>query len=109
MVITGIGILNIELAKKVWILPGQSCTAFDVSSANYTFEVQAMSDEKISFIHPAVFTIGPRVDDEASLLKYAKLIAELAEANADLAKKKAGWVGLRKCKWRRWNLPRLLH
>ncbi|KAF5751238.1 nodulin family protein [Tripterygium wilfordii] len=75
LAITGGGIKNIRLAKKGWILPGQSCTVFDVSPVNYTFEVQAMSVEKLPFVLPAVFTIGPRVDDEESLLKYAQLIA----------------------------------
>ncbi|KAG8375822.1 hypothetical protein BUALT_Bualt10G0140300 [Buddleja alternifolia] len=75
LVITGVGIPDIKLAKKAWILPGQSYTKFDVSPVNYTFEVQAMSAEKLPFILPAVFTIGPRVDDEDSLLKYAKLIS----------------------------------
>lgn len=75
LVVTGYGIPDIKLAKKSWILPGQSCTVFDVSPVNYTFEVQAMSAEKLPFILPAVFTIGPRVDDEQALLKYAKLIS----------------------------------
>ncbi|XP_010244755.1 PREDICTED: flotillin-like protein 4 [Nelumbo nucifera] len=74
LVITGVGIQDIKLAKKAWILPGQSCTVFDISPVNYTFEVQAMSAEKLPFVLPAVFTIGARADDEASLLKYAKLI-----------------------------------
>ncbi|KAJ4952431.1 hypothetical protein NE237_029263 [Protea cynaroides] len=43
LVITGVGIPDIKLAKKAWVLP--------------------------------VFTIDPRVDDEFSLLKYAKLIS----------------------------------
>jgi len=42
---------------------------------NYTFEVQAMSSEKLAFILPAVFTIGPRANDHESLVKYAKLIS----------------------------------
>ncbi|KAJ6434876.1 hypothetical protein OIU84_000174 [Salix udensis] len=75
LAITGVGIEDIKLAKKGWILPGQSCTIFDVSPVNYTFEVQAMSAEKLPFVLPAVFTIGPRVDDEQSLFKYAKLIS----------------------------------
>ncbi|XWS66314.1 hypothetical protein CRYUN_Cryun05aG0189100 [Craigia yunnanensis] len=75
LVITGVGIQEIKLAKKAWILPGQSSSVFDVSPVNYTFEVQAMSAEKLPFVLPAVFTIGPRVDDETSLLKYAKLIS----------------------------------
>ncbi|KAK4415407.1 Flotillin-like protein 4 [Sesamum alatum] len=75
LVITGVGIPDIKIAKKAWILPGQSYTVFDVSPVNYTFEVQAMSAEKLPFVLPAVFTIGPRIDDESSLLKYAKLIS----------------------------------
>ncbi|PKI36903.1 hypothetical protein CRG98_042706 [Punica granatum] len=31
----------------------------DISSVNYPFEVQAMSTEKLPFVLPAVFTIGP--------------------------------------------------
>ncbi|CAL1374996.1 unnamed protein product [Linum trigynum] len=74
LAITGVGIKDIKLAKKSWIFPGQSCTKFDISPVNYTFEVQAMSAEKLPFILPAVFTIGPRYDDDDALLKYAKLI-----------------------------------
>ncbi|MCI39863.1 flotillin-like protein, partial [Trifolium medium] len=75
LAITGAGIKDIKLKKKAWILPGQSCRVFDLSPENYTFEVQAMSAEKLPFVLPAVFTIGPRVDDHESLLKYAKLIS----------------------------------
>ncbi|CAI0415242.1 unnamed protein product [Linum tenue] len=74
LAITGIGITDIKLAKKSLILPGQSCTRFDMSPVNYTFEVQAMSAEKLPFVLPAVFTIGPRIDDTESLLLYAKLL-----------------------------------
>ncbi|KAJ4732877.1 Flotillin-like protein 1 [Rhynchospora pubera] len=75
LAITGWKIDDIKLAKKAWILPGQKCARFDISPVNYTFEVQAMSAEKLPFILPAVFTIGPRTDDMGALLKYAKLIS----------------------------------
>ncbi|KAI7988433.1 Flotillin-like protein 1 [Camellia lanceoleosa] len=75
LVITGVGIPDIKIAKKAWVLPGQCCAIFDVSPVNYTFEVQAMSAEKLPFVLPTVFTVGPRIDDNASLLKYAKLIS----------------------------------
>ncbi|KAI3921094.1 hypothetical protein MKX01_036073 [Papaver californicum] len=74
-VITGYGIEDIKVAKKAWFLPGQSFNRFDVSPVNYTFEVQAMRSEKLCFLLPAVFTIGPRVEDHESLLKYAKLLS----------------------------------
>ncbi|XP_047324778.1 flotillin-like protein 4 [Impatiens glandulifera] len=75
LVITGVGISDIKIAKKAWVMPGQSYAVFDVSPVNYTFEVQAMSAEKLPFVLPAVFTIGPRIDDDDSLVKYAKLIS----------------------------------
>ncbi|KAK3407628.1 hypothetical protein EUGRSUZ_J00037 [Eucalyptus grandis] len=75
LVITGFGISDIKIVKKGWVLPGQSCAVFDVTPVNYTFELQAMSAGKLPFVLPAVFTIGPRVDDEASLVKYAKLLS----------------------------------
>ncbi|KAJ4707827.1 Flotillin [Melia azedarach] len=75
LAITGVGIDDVKLAKKSWVFPGQSCTVVDISPVNYDFEVRAMSAEKLEFELPAVFTIGPREEDQFSLLKYAKLIA----------------------------------
>ncbi|KAF5773438.1 putative Band 7 domain, Flotillin family, Band 7/SPFH domain superfamily [Helianthus annuus] len=75
LVITGSGIDDIKIAKKSWVFPGQSYSIFDISPVNYTFEVMAMSAEKLPFILPAVFTIGPRADDQESLHKYARLIS----------------------------------
>ena len=57
----------------MWV--GQQCKKFDITPVNYEFEVHAMSSEKLPFILPAVFTIGPRADDEECLLRYAKLIS----------------------------------
>ncbi|KAK1295873.1 Flotillin-like protein 4 [Acorus calamus] len=74
LAITGYGINDIKLAKKAWVMPGQSCTVLELTPVNYTFEVQAMSAEKLPFVLPAVFTIGPR-DKKESLMKYAKLIS----------------------------------
>lgn len=75
LAITGYQIRDIKLTKKALVIPGQKCARIDISPVNYTFEVQAMSAEKLPFILPAVFTIGPRVDCPESLLKFAKLIA----------------------------------
>ncbi|KAK1320524.1 Flotillin-like protein 4 [Acorus calamus] len=74
LAITGYGINDIKLAKKAWVMPGQSCTVLELTPVNYTFEVQAMSAEKLPFVLPAVFTIGPQ-DKKESLMKYAKLIS----------------------------------
>eukprot|EP01018_Ginkgo_biloba_P030951 Gb_17374 [translate_table: standard] len=75
LAITGNGIRDVKLAKKAFIYPCQTCTKFDITPYNYTFDVQAMSSEKLPFILPAVFTIGPRANDDEALYKYAKLLA----------------------------------
>ncbi|PRQ26680.1 putative Band 7 domain, Flotillin family [Rosa chinensis] len=75
LVITGAGIPDLKIAKKAWVLPGQSYAVIDLSPVNYTFEVQAMSAEKLPFVLPAVFTIGPRADDREAIEKYARLLA----------------------------------
>ncbi|KAM7467334.1 hypothetical protein LguiB_014896 [Lonicera macranthoides] len=84
LVITGAGIDDIKLAKKAFIWPRQSCTVFDLTPVNYTFEVNAMSAEKLAFLLPAVFTIGPRAEDKKSLLKYAKLLSQHERNSTDV-------------------------
>ncbi|KAE8729684.1 Flotillin-like protein 1 [Hibiscus syriacus] len=75
LAVTGAGIEDIKLVKKTWVFPGQTCTVLDLSPVNYTFQVQAMSAEKLPFVLPAVFTIGPREGDNDSLIKYARLMS----------------------------------
>ncbi|KAK4274396.1 hypothetical protein QN277_017622 [Acacia crassicarpa] len=75
LAITGCLIADIKIAKKSWVFPWQSCTILDISPVNYTFNVQAMSAEKLPFILPAVFTIGPKTDELECLLKYARLLS----------------------------------
>ena len=73
LVITGAGIHDIKLAKRAWIYPSQSFMILDISPTSYTFKVQAMSADKLSFFLPCCFVIGPRFDNVESLYKYAKL------------------------------------
>ena len=75
LAITGWRIDDVKLAKKAWVLPGQSCTVFDISPVNYEFDVQAMSAEKLPFVLPAVFTIGPKEEEREMMMKYAKLMS----------------------------------
>lgn len=75
LAVTGWGIRDIKLVKKAYVWPFQKCTRVDLSPVNYTFEVQAMSAEKLPFILPAVFTIGPQVEDQEKVLLYAKLLS----------------------------------
>lgn len=73
-----------KIAKKALVLPFQKCTRINVSPLNYTFEVNAMSAEKLCFLLPAVFTIGPRADDHNSLVKYARLLSHYQRDSHDL-------------------------
>ncbi|KAG6401747.1 hypothetical protein SASPL_138612 [Salvia splendens] len=54
LVITGGWIKDMKLTRKSWVFPGQRCTRIDLSPVNYTFQVQAMSAEKLPFILPAI-------------------------------------------------------
>lgn len=74
LVVTGAFIDDIKLAKKSWVWPGQHVARFDLTPVNYTIELHAMTIEMLEFLLPAVFTIGPKVE-EASLIKYARLLA----------------------------------
>ncbi|KAJ3292709.1 hypothetical protein HK104_005097 [Borealophlyctis nickersoniae] len=74
VVVTGIGIDDLEIMKKGWIWPFQKAIILDVAPMNFTLDLQAMSAEKLEFNLPAVFTIGPK-DAVESLNKYARLLA----------------------------------
>ncbi|KAI5054527.1 hypothetical protein GOP47_0030579 [Adiantum capillus-veneris] len=55
--------------------PGlQKWIYIDLTPINYDLDVQAMSAEKLPFVLPAVFTIGPKAEDSAALIKYARLL-----------------------------------
>ncbi|XP_074293515.1 flotillin-like protein 4 [Silene latifolia] len=75
LAITRWNIHDITLAKKALILPGQTYVRIVISPVDYTVQVQAMSADKQSVLLPAVFTIGPKVDDEASLVLYTILMS----------------------------------
>ncbi|CAN6895169.1 unnamed protein product [Brassica oleracea] len=83
LAITGGGIQDIKLAKKSWVFPWQSCTVFDVSPVNYTFEVQAMSSEKLPFVIPAVFTIVGNSCGEGSTSWFRTSVKYICHLFAD--------------------------
>jgi flotillin len=74
---TGLGIKDVNVKKAVMKKPYQTANIIDITPHNYTFDLHAMSNEKMEFILPGVFTIGPNVvpDDPAKtkseLKKYA--------------------------------------
>lgn len=70
---TGPGIQGISISKKAFQWPFQTASFLTMAPSNYTFNLQAMSKEKMEFVIPGVFTIGPR-NDEESMEKYALLL-----------------------------------
>lgn len=101
LAITGMNIKNVHITKTAWVWPFQKCTRFSVQPHDYGMNLQAMTKEKLQFLLPVVFTIGPDVnargansraagssssgshaDDEDrgdALMKYAMLLADSSE------------------------------
>ncbi|KKK12165.1 flotillin domain protein, partial [Aspergillus ochraceoroseus] len=81
LVLTGVGIADIEICKKAWVMPFQRCARISVMPFDFSLNLQAMTIEKLQFSLPAVFTIGP--DDELQALrKYALLLSGTTEPKA---------------------------
>ncbi|KAL0486067.1 flotillin-like protein [Acrasis kona] len=59
---TGLGISSLKVVKATVKWPFQSASRIDVSPHNYEFSLHAMSNEKLQFLLPGVFTIGPNID-----------------------------------------------
>ena len=72
MVRTGPMIEGISISKKAFQWPFQTANILEMAPSNYSFNLQAMSREKMEFILPGVFTIGPK-NDFAALEKLSLL------------------------------------
>ncbi|THX58909.1 flotillin domain protein [Aureobasidium pullulans] len=77
LVITGAGVKGLKLTKKAMVFPFQKVTKISVTPFHFTTDLQAMTSEKLQVCLPAVFTIGPK-DEEESLRKYAGLMTDSA-------------------------------
>ena len=66
LAITGAGISNVKIVKKAWIWPLQKCTRFSVQPHDYSMSLQAMTKEKLKFLLPVVFTVGPDVNQRGA-------------------------------------------
>jgi flotillin len=69
LAITGMGIKSVKIVKSSWVWPFQRCMRFSVRPHDYAMNLQAMTKEKLQFLLPVVFTIGPSVGGES---KYAE-------------------------------------
>ncbi|KAI8911574.1 hypothetical protein EDD86DRAFT_264072 [Gorgonomyces haynaldii] len=77
LVKTGLFIDGVNIVRKGFKWPGQVITRFSMTPESYSLSLHAMTVEKLEFLLPAVFTIGPE-DKPESLEKYARLLANAA-------------------------------
>ena len=80
--VCGIGISDIKISKKIIHWPFQKYDYIQMNPKNYSFNLQAMSNQKMEFVLPGVFTIGPK-DDMESLKKYCRYLTDKEEENHD--------------------------
>ncbi|KAI1266405.1 hypothetical protein F5Y18DRAFT_28596 [Xylariaceae sp. FL1019] len=62
LAITGMNIKTVLITKAAWVFPFQRCKRFSVQPHDYGMNLQAMTKEKLQFMLPVVFTIGPDVN-----------------------------------------------
>ncbi|KRX07136.1 hypothetical protein PPERSA_09350 [Pseudocohnilembus persalinus] len=70
---TGMFINDLVVSKKTFKLPLQEIAYVDMTPKSYQFVLHSMSKEKMEFILPCVFTIGPK-DDYEQIKKFAKYL-----------------------------------
>ncbi|KAK3997850.1 hypothetical protein QBC44DRAFT_46222 [Cladorrhinum sp. PSN332] len=66
LAITGMGIKNVKITKAAWVWPFQRCMRFSVQPHDYAMNLQAMTKEKLQFLLPVVFTVGPDINDRGA-------------------------------------------
>jgi flotillin len=71
-----------QIAKQFVQWPFQNVQTINMTPQSFKFAVNAMSREKMEFNFPAVFTIGPKNDQE-SLIKYARFLLEQSNKDTD--------------------------
>lgn len=85
LVVTGIGIKDVIIAKKRFVKPLQKVTKISITPFDFSMSLQAMTSEKLQFNLPAVFTIGPK-NNPADLKKYAELLTGDSDGHVRLQK-----------------------
>lgn len=70
---TGLGIDDMSISKKGFHWPFTKFKMMSMAPRVYDFNLNAMTIEKIAFILPGVFTIGPK-NDINELVKYARTV-----------------------------------
>jgi len=86
LVRTGFLINDISISKKCIQLPLQKIFTLELTPKSYSLTIHAMSSEKMEFVLPCVFTIGPK-DSDDHLIKFSKyLMSETPENISNIIK-----------------------
>ncbi|KAG9233184.1 putative Flotillin-like protein 1 [Amylocarpus encephaloides] len=64
LAITGAGIRTVKITKSAWVWPLQRVQRFSIQPHDYSMNLQAMTREKLQFLLPVVFTVGPYVNQK---------------------------------------------
>ncbi|KAI0874800.1 hypothetical protein GGS24DRAFT_457743 [Hypoxylon argillaceum] len=72
LAITGMNVKNVLITKAAWVWPFQRCTRFSVQPHDYAMNLQAMTKEKLQFLLPVVFTIGPDVNARGANARFGE-------------------------------------
>ncbi|KAI3340488.1 hypothetical protein F4824DRAFT_423825 [Ustulina deusta] len=83
LAITGMNIKNVHITKTAWVWPFQRCTRFSVQPHDYGMNLQAMTKEKLQFLLPVVFTIGPDVNARGANSKFASNVPSGEHVNEE--------------------------
>lgn len=73
LVRTGLGISDMTISKTGFQWPFQGASFISMRPINYSFTLDAMSNQMMEFMLPGSFTIGPKNDPE-SLKKYSRYL-----------------------------------
>ncbi|KAF4818450.1 Flotillin-like protein 1 [Colletotrichum siamense] len=66
LAITGMSVKTVKITKATWVWPFQRCMRFSVQPHDYAMSLQAMTKEKLQFLLPVVFTVGPDVNSRGA-------------------------------------------
>ncbi|KAK3377163.1 hypothetical protein B0T24DRAFT_236187 [Lasiosphaeria ovina] len=69
LAITGMGVKSVKITKAAWVWPFQRCMRFSVQPHDYSMNLQAMTKEKLQFLLPVVFTVGPDINQRGANTK----------------------------------------
>ncbi|KAJ3093493.1 hypothetical protein HK100_006581 [Physocladia obscura] len=72
LAVTGNGIEDILIAKSHFKWPNQEVAVFSVEPITYEIDIEAMSQEKLAFYLPAVFTVSVDATSHDSLRLFAR-------------------------------------